>query len=121
MNKLGIVFAGGGGKGGYEIGVWKYLRSIGLDKYIEVVSGTSVGALNSVLFVYGDLELAENIWINKIENKILDPHSIDQYVKMGMKGFRGVIPGFLSIFQEIAGAGLFSRDGLRDIITRLLS
>ena len=49
MNKLGIVFSGGGGKGGYEIGVWKYFRKIGLDKYVRVVSGTSVGALNTPL------------------------------------------------------------------------
>jgi NTE family protein len=41
--KLGLVLAGGGGKGGYEIGVWKYLKEIGLDKKIAVISGTSVG------------------------------------------------------------------------------
>lgn len=26
MKKLGLVFSGGGGKGAYEIGVWKYLH-----------------------------------------------------------------------------------------------
>ena len=51
MNKLGLVFSGGGGKGGYQIGVWKYLHEIGLDQYVTAVSGTSVGALNAMLFI----------------------------------------------------------------------
>lgn len=31
MKGIGLVFAGGGGKGSYEIGVWKYLHEIGID------------------------------------------------------------------------------------------
>lgn len=30
--RYGIVFSGGGGKGAYQIGVWKYLHEIGIDK-----------------------------------------------------------------------------------------
>ena len=44
MEKIGLVLSGGGGKYGYQIGVWKYLRESGLDKYISVVSGTSVAS-----------------------------------------------------------------------------
>ena len=29
MEKLGLVLAGGGGKGAYEIGVWQALRDLG--------------------------------------------------------------------------------------------
>ena len=32
MDGIGLVFSGGGGKGAYQIGVWKYLREQGLDK-----------------------------------------------------------------------------------------
>lgn len=49
MKKLGLVLSGGGGKGSYEIGVWRYLKEIGLDKKISVISGTSVGGLNAAL------------------------------------------------------------------------
>lgn len=116
MNKLGIVFAGGGGKGGYEIGVWKQLRDIGLDKYVTVVSGTSVGALNSVLFSYGNIDLAESIWTTQIKTKILDRHSVDKYLKM-LRGYpSGILPGIIIAIREIAASGLFSRDGLREII-----
>ena len=76
MYKLGLTFAGGGGKGSYEIGVWKYLHQIGLDKYVSVVSGASVGALNAVLFMNGDLDIAEKIWREQIENKITKNYSV---------------------------------------------
>lgn len=60
----GIVFSGGGGKGAYQIGVWKYLHEIGIDRKITGVSGASVGALNSLLFVQGDYEKARDVWLN---------------------------------------------------------
>ena len=37
--KIGLVFAGGGGKGAYHIGVWKALREYGIDKNITAVAG----------------------------------------------------------------------------------
>ena len=60
--KWGLVLAGGGGKGAYQIGVWKALREFGLEEEIAAVSGVSVGALNAVLFGLGSLDQAEDIW-----------------------------------------------------------
>ena len=40
--KIGLVLAGGGGKGAYELGVWKALKQLNLTKYISVFSGTSI-------------------------------------------------------------------------------
>ena len=34
--KIGLVLAGGGARGAYQIGVWKGLKEIGIDKYISV-------------------------------------------------------------------------------------
>ena len=62
MEKLGLVLAGGGGKGAYEIGVWQALRDLGLEQSVAAVSGTSVGALNAALFATGDLERARTVW-----------------------------------------------------------
>ena len=39
--KLGLVLSGGGGKGAYELGVWKALKELNLNKYISVFSGSS--------------------------------------------------------------------------------
>lgn len=76
MKGIGLVFAGGGGKGAYEIGVWKYLHEIGLDQYVRCVSGTSVGALNAALFVGSSYELAEKLWLDINQDKILTPKKI---------------------------------------------
>lgn len=76
MDKLGLVLAGGGGKGAYQIGVWKYLRACGLDQRVSAVSGTSVGALNAALFVAGNYAEAESLWLNLAPQKILSPRKI---------------------------------------------
>ena len=73
--EFGLVLAGGGGKGAYEIGVWKALRETGKIK-IGAVSGTSVGALNAVLFAVGDYESAEDIWMHIDMDKILSSKKI---------------------------------------------
>lgn len=66
----GLVLAGGGGKGAYEIGAWKALRER-KDLKISAVSGTSVGALNAALFCTGDFEMAENIWTKQIDQDVI--------------------------------------------------
>ncbi len=66
MDRIGLVLDGGGGKGAYQIGVWKAMRETGVDKHITVVSGASVGGLNAALFVQGDYEKAERIWTRDI-------------------------------------------------------
>lgn len=86
MKKLGLVLSGGGGKGSYEIGVWKYLKEIGLDKKISVISGTSVGGLNAALMGTEDYENAECIWKYKINREvILTPHD-DKMKKIATGG-----------------------------------
>ena len=77
--KLGIVFEGGGGKGAYQIGSWKAIRELGLEKYVTCVSGTSVGALNAALFYQGNYLIAEETWNNISEDDILHIKSDDDF------------------------------------------
>lgn len=58
-----IALSGGGGKGAYQIGVMKALSEAGILERVLAFSGTSVGALNAVLFSIGDPELAESVWL----------------------------------------------------------
>lgn len=58
--KVAIVLGGGGSKGAYQIGAWRALRELGI-KY-DVVTGTSIGALNGALMVLGDYEKALGLW-----------------------------------------------------------
>ena len=73
----GIVFEGGGGRGAYQVGAWKYLHEKGLDKNVTVVSGTSAGALNASLFVGSNVEKAEQVWRNINPRTILTPKNIE--------------------------------------------
>lgn len=70
MDKIGIVLSGGGAKGAYQIGVWKALNRLNI-KY-DIVTGTSVGALNGLLFVQKDYKKAYKIWKNIGYNFLFD-------------------------------------------------
>ena len=66
-NPIGLVLAGGGAKGAYEVGVWKALCEAGLDKRITVISGTSIGAINAALFAaVGDPAACETMWRERV-------------------------------------------------------
>lgn len=65
---IAIVLSGGGSRGAYQIGVWKALKKLGI-KY-NIVTGTSVGALNGVLMVQDDLEKGVILWKNLDYSKI---------------------------------------------------
>lgn len=79
MKKVGLVLEGGGGKGAYQIGVWKALRELEIEKYITAVSGTSVGALNAALFYKGSLAAAEEIWSNITDEAVMGLKKHDDY------------------------------------------
>jgi len=65
-----VVLSGGGGKGSYQIGVWKALKK--LHKKYQVVTGTSVGALNGAYMVQKDLKKAIETWENIDYGTIFD-------------------------------------------------
>lgn len=56
----GLALAGGSGRGGYQIGVWKALREWGIR--IDAVVGTSIGSVNGALVALGDYDAALKIW-----------------------------------------------------------
>ena len=59
---VGLVLSGGGGKGAYQIGVLRALAEEGqLDKVVAV-AGTSIGAVNAVLYAQGDFDKAYKTW-----------------------------------------------------------
>lgn len=52
--EFGLVLAGGGTKGAYEVGVWKALKELNIS--ITAIAGTSIGALNAALILQDDFE-----------------------------------------------------------------
>lgn len=61
MEKTAVVLAGGGSRGAYQIGVWEALRESG--EVFDIVTGTSVGALNGAMLVQGDYQRAKLLWL----------------------------------------------------------
>lgn len=112
MKKVGLVLAGGGGRGAYHIGVWKALRENGLDRYVSAISGTSVGGLNAALFLQGDLEKAMKVWENISVEKILTPRYA---FNSDMKKYT-----YRQLKEKHSGIYCFLRDGLADIIDKNL-
>lgn len=58
--KRALVLAGGGSKGAYEVGFVKALNELGID--FQIVTGTSIGALNGCLLAQQDFDAMEHLW-----------------------------------------------------------
>lgn len=68
--KVALVLGGGGARGSYEIGVWKALRELNVQP--DIITGTSVGALNGAAILQGDYALAEQMWRELELNHVLN-------------------------------------------------
>ena len=63
-----LVLSGGGSKGSYQIGVWKALKKLNIK--FDIVTGTSVGALNGALVTQKSYRKAIHLW-KKLNLKLL--------------------------------------------------
>lgn len=48
--RIGIVLSGGGAKGAYQVGMFRALRELGLDRQIRAMSGCSIGAYAEAIY-----------------------------------------------------------------------
>jgi len=117
MSKIGLVFSGGGGKGAYEVGVYKALKEFGVDKDIVAVSGTSVGALNAALFVKDDITQALKVWEEMSPSKILqlDVESVLRFIALFHPTGR-IIALATTALGILKSEGAFTQSGLEEII-----
>ena len=58
--KRALVLAGGGSKGAYEVGFVKALYEKGIS--FDIITGTSIGALNGGLLAQGDFDKLQHLW-----------------------------------------------------------
>ena len=56
----GLVLGGGGSRGAYQFGVIKALKELGFD--YQIVTGSSVGALNALFLGHNKYDLIEKMW-----------------------------------------------------------
>lgn len=81
MNSYGLVLAGGGAKGAYQIGAWKALKEMGIT--FNAIAGTSIGSINGALIAADDYEKARELWLNisidkglRINEELPDPENL---------------------------------------------
>ena len=67
MGKLGLVLAGGGAKGSYQVGAYQALLELGLRP--DIITGASVGSLNGAMFTMGKLDEAVELWTSMEDRK----------------------------------------------------
>ena len=60
--EYGLVFAGGGTKGAYQVGVTKALNELNIN--VKAVAGASIGAINGALFVQNNVAIMEELYKN---------------------------------------------------------
>jgi NTE family protein len=58
--RRGLVLEGGGAKGAWQFGVLQAFAENGI--YFDVVSGTSVGALNGAIWCAGRMDVGQEMW-----------------------------------------------------------
>ena len=99
--KKAIVLSGGGARGAYQIGVWKALRKLNY-KY-DIVTGTSVGALNGAFMVMNDYKNAINFWKNISPKDIFDEQlshdaeTLDEKKEILLKYAKKAVQGGFSV------------------------
>ena len=59
--KRALVLSGGGAKGSYELGVYKALKKLGIK--IDIITGTSIGALNGAVLCTVDYRKSKRLWL----------------------------------------------------------
>lgn len=60
MKKIGLVLAGGGSLGSYEVGAVKALKELGFK--FDIITGTSIGAINAAVIMCDEFDTLEKMW-----------------------------------------------------------
>ncbi len=60
IHGYGLVLAGGGGKGAYQLGAWKAMREMGIT--FQAIAGVSIGSINGALIAADDYDKADEMW-----------------------------------------------------------
>ena len=98
--KRAIVLAGGGAKGSYHFGFWRALRELGID--FQIVTGSSVGALNGAMMASGLYESGLEMWSTIKTSDIIETHPSKISEVMDTEGIVGALKNFLGDLSENA-------------------
>ena len=111
--KRAVVFSGGGAKGGYQIGAWKALTELNFRP--DIVTGTSVGALNGALMALGKYDEALSIWENMSMDSVFT-----QFVERSNEENLKHDSYYLRLAKEIVTKGGADYSPLQDLVKNLM-
>lgn len=90
--KTALVLSGGGSRGAYEIGVYQAL--LDMDVKVDMVVGTSIGAMNAYIIAQGKFEVAKKLWLTLKTEDVFDMSEAESETSAGdtAKGTESGIP-----------------------------
>ena len=109
MRGTGLVLGGGGSRGAYEIGVWRAARELGVE--FDVVTGTSIGALNGALVVQGDYDFAVDMWEHMDYQAVMSHLSSEDF-----ETAEGTRRAFKTALREIVADGGMEIGPLEELV-----
>ena len=81
MERYGLVLAGGGGKGAYQIGAWRALKE--MEIAFDAIAGVSIGSINGELIDSDEYDKAVEMWNSvsvdkgvRISENLPDPENL---------------------------------------------
>lgn len=98
----GLVLAGGGARGAYQIGACMALKEAGILQDIDYIAGTSIGSVNAVLLACLSVEKVRDLWFSI-------PHNV---LKDGQNFFKRVRKENLNYLKN----GVYSLNYLRKLV-----
>jgi len=111
---LGLILSGGGARGAYQIGVWKAMKEVKVDRLIKKVYGTSVGAINGAAFAQGDFALAEALWKELHYSRVF--HDFDEIAASAEYKPRAIYRVIVNLIKEKG----FNVDPLKELLYEYL-
>ena len=109
MKKYGLVLAGGGAKGAYQLGAWQAMKELGI-KFSAVV-GVSIGSINGSLIASDSFDEAKTLWESvsvdkgvKITEELRDPENLFSF------------RNFPALFKEIVRNGGIDASPTKELI-----
>lgn len=113
MKPFGLVLAGGGAKGAYQIGAWQALREIGVR--FEAIAGVSIGSVNGALIAADDFRAASEMWNNisldkgvNFSEPLPDPENLFSTKNWGV------------LFKEVVRNGGFDASPVKDFVSKYI-
>lgn len=110
----GLVFAGGGVRGAYQVGVWKALNEMKIK--ISAVTGASIGAINAALFAQRSFKLVYSLWREIAIDDIIE---LPEDVKCGDNLFD--IKNIFKVSKEIYKNDGINMSPLKNLLTKVIN